>query len=547
MTISTFTMDETPPPVSTISSGPASPTNASTASFAFSNTEAGVTFACKLDAGTATGCASPVSYTGLVQGTHTFTLTASDAYGNVSTRTSSWVVDTTAPTAAVTSPAAAGVYSASTYTALCGTSGTGDVCGTASDTGGANVTSVAVSLQESSSGNYWNGTSFGSAGEQLTTATGTTSWTWGFSSANFATGGTYVLRAYATDPAGNAGLATSRTFTIDQTAPTAALTFPTVGGSYDSAAWNAGCGTTTTGDFCGTASDSGGSTVNAIQVSVRQGSGNYWNGTSFASAGETLLSAAGTTSWSRALPAAALTAGTYTIRVLATDAVGNSNSTSFTFTSTPTVSYVRLAGSATQCSGSTTDTITPIGGVPTGRKLIARIVLRGTVAGTVSMADPRGNTWTTDADVTSGSLRTLVLSSYVTAAVNAGDNLTLTLPSTASVAWGVGEWSGIAASQSAGGYDSRATATGSSNSPSAAVTPTGTNDMVIGVLGNSGNLGLSEATGWTSLAAVSEGCSSSGDTRAAYLLGVPASGVTYNPTLSNSANWALAVVSYSAG
>jgi hypothetical protein len=546
-TVSTFTMDQTPPPVSTITSGPPNPTNAGTASFSFSNAEPGVTFTCRLDAGTTTSCTSPVSYTGLVQGTHTFTVNASDAYGNVSTRTSSWVVDTTAPTAAVTSPATSGVYSPGTFTALCGSPGTGDVCGTASDSGGANVASVAVSLQEAASGNYWDGTSFGSATEQLTAATGTTSWNWGFSSANFAAGGNYVLRAYATDNAGNSGGATSRTFTIDMTPPTAVTTFPSGGGSYDSAAWNAGCGTTTTGDFCGTASDSGGSTVSSVQVSVRQGSGNYWNGATFGSASEVLLTASGTSSWSRPLPAAALTAGSYTMRVVTTDAVGNASSTSFSFTSAPTVSYVRLAGSATQCSGSTTTTIAPTGGVPTGRKLIAQIVLRGTVTGTVSIADPRGNTWTTDADVANGSLRTLVLSSSVTAALNSGDALTLTLPSTASVAWGVGEWSGLAASQPAGGYDSRTTALGSSSGPSASVAPTGANDLVVGVLGNSSNLNLTEASGWTTSTKVSEGCSSSGDTRSAYLLGVPASTVAYSPTLSSSVNWALAVVSYQAG
>jgi hypothetical protein len=120
------------------------------------------------------------------------------------------------------------------------------------------------------------------------------------------------------------------------------------------------------------------------------------------------------------------------------------------------------------------------------------------------------------------------------------------LPSSASLAWAVGEWSGIAAAQSTGGYDSRGTAIGSSNSPSA-IAPAGNNDLVIGVLGNSGNLSLTEAAGWTSVAAASEGCSSTADTRAAYLLGVPGSSVTYSPTLSNSATWALAVVSYRAG
>ena len=67
--------------------------------------------------------------------------------------------------------------------------------------------------------------------------------------------------------------------------------------------------------------------------SIRQGTGNYWNGTAFASASEVLLAASGTTNWTRSHPAANFpTDGSYTVRAVATDGAGNTGTTSRTFT-----------------------------------------------------------------------------------------------------------------------------------------------------------------------------------------------------------------------
>src|SRR5207237_1336225 len=94
---STWTIDTTAPTV-TISSQPANPTNPSRASFSFTSTNPGATFQCQLDAGTAAACTSPASYTGLAAGSHTFKVTATDTAGNSANATSTWTVDTTAPT-----------------------------------------------------------------------------------------------------------------------------------------------------------------------------------------------------------------------------------------------------------------------------------------------------------------------------------------------------------------------------------------------------------------------------------------------------------------
>lgn len=115
---------------------------------------------------------------------------------------------------------------------------------------------------------------------------------------------------------------------VDTIAPTIAITFPAAGGSYTNASWNAGCAS----GVCGTAADVG-SAVSSVAVSIRQGSGNYWDGTAFASATEVLLPATGTASWSLAFPATNFPAdGSYTVRAVATDLGGNTASTSTTFT-----------------------------------------------------------------------------------------------------------------------------------------------------------------------------------------------------------------------
>jgi hypothetical protein len=94
-----YTFDTTPPPAPSLTSTPANPTNQTSASFAFGDTEAGVTFACQVDVGVLAPCASPAGYAGLSDGSHTFTVQARDAAGNSSSRTSfTWTIDTVRPT-----------------------------------------------------------------------------------------------------------------------------------------------------------------------------------------------------------------------------------------------------------------------------------------------------------------------------------------------------------------------------------------------------------------------------------------------------------------
>ena len=164
----TVTLDNAPPNTS-ITAQPNDPTNATGASFSFTSSEGGSTFECRLDGSSWTSCTSPKSYTGLTQGSRTFDVRATDGAGNTDASPASfaWTIDTTDPSAALAFPAASGTYRNASWN---------DFSGTASDTGGAGLDKVEVSIKRVSDNQYWNGTAFADGTENWRTATGTASW-----------------------------------------------------------------------------------------------------------------------------------------------------------------------------------------------------------------------------------------------------------------------------------------------------------------------------------------------------------------------------------
>src|SRR5215210_5295058 len=112
ITYTTVGPTDTTPPETTIDSGPSGTVGTASASLAFSSNETGSTFECKLDGASFTGCTSPKSYTGLSEGSHTFSIRATDAAGNTdaSRATYTWTVDTTAPDAPVISAPPEGAH-----------------------------------------------------------------------------------------------------------------------------------------------------------------------------------------------------------------------------------------------------------------------------------------------------------------------------------------------------------------------------------------------------------------------------------------------------
>lgn len=75
---------DTTPPQTTITSGPAEGSTITTSetSFEFASSEAGSTFTCRIDGGTAAPCTSPLTLTGLTDGPHSFSVAAIDPAGN---------------------------------------------------------------------------------------------------------------------------------------------------------------------------------------------------------------------------------------------------------------------------------------------------------------------------------------------------------------------------------------------------------------------------------------------------------------------------------
>jgi PKD domain len=86
---------DTSPPDTLITSSPSATMTVTSASFGFISTESGSTFQCKLDASRWRSCGSPKAYSGLNTGSHTFSVRATDAMGNVDPTPASdtWAVE----------------------------------------------------------------------------------------------------------------------------------------------------------------------------------------------------------------------------------------------------------------------------------------------------------------------------------------------------------------------------------------------------------------------------------------------------------------------
>lgn len=114
----TASVDATAPTVR-ITRAPPATTSDAVASIAFSSSEPGTTFACRLDGGSWAPCTSPHALKALARGPHTLDVRGTDRAGNAGLAKASWEVvpppDTTPPTVSITSapPASTPATSAS--------------------------------------------------------------------------------------------------------------------------------------------------------------------------------------------------------------------------------------------------------------------------------------------------------------------------------------------------------------------------------------------------------------------------------------------------
>ena len=268
-------IEDSAAPETTIDTKPPDPSNDTTPTFTFSADEANSTFECEIDGGGFSACSSPATLAALAEGSHTFKVRATDQANNTDQTPASytWEIDTTAPakpTLDSTDPASP----ANDNTPL--------IVGSANSTvkiyDDASCTEPPEATGDSAT--------FASPGIELTVADDTTT----------------TFHATATDAAGNTSACStdSITYVEDSTAPQTTIDSGPSGPTNDS---------TPTFDFTA----EGGSSV---ECSIDTGTASYG-------------SCSGASSHT---PASALADDSYTFRVRATDAAGNQQTKTRSFT-----------------------------------------------------------------------------------------------------------------------------------------------------------------------------------------------------------------------
>jgi CSLREA domain-containing protein len=122
---------DTAAPETTITEAPPALTASTSASFAFSSSETGLTFECSLDNAVFTACSSPRQYAGLSSGGHGFRVRAKDPAGNTDPTPASyaWTVDSMPPETSIDSgPPASTTSTGATFTFSASESGSTFEC-----------------------------------------------------------------------------------------------------------------------------------------------------------------------------------------------------------------------------------------------------------------------------------------------------------------------------------------------------------------------------------------------------------------------------------
>jgi hypothetical protein len=285
----------------------------------------------------------PVTVNASCVGTGTITCTESSVpdgtwqYSDTPTYGANWVgtgsalsapvtVDTT-PSVSVTYPVDGTTY---------GADWTGTITGTASPGAGATVTDTEVAIEDTSTSQWWDGTSFTASTQTFGPVTGNTTWMLTLDASDLTSGDSYSVVAQATDSAGNLGSSSTVTFTYKTpppAPPTVSVTYPVDNTAYG-ADWTA--------MMTGTAAAGTGATVTDTEIAIEDNStSQWWNGQAFTASSETFVPVSGTTTWMLGLPANDLTSGdSYSVSAQATDNlanVGNSSTVTFTYDITPAV------------------------------------------------------------------------------------------------------------------------------------------------------------------------------------------------------------------
>ncbi len=490
----------------------------------------------------------------LTSGTKYFvSVRAYDFAGNRSTAAISdgIVVDTVAPTSAVTSPGSASPSLSA-------------ISGTASDTGGVSpsgVQKVEVSIKRNSDNLYWNGSSFASATEVFNLPTGIASWSYSLS---LSAEGSYTARSRATDNAGNVQtLGAGNTFTIDNTPPVvASVTAPTDGAIYSAA-------TPPPANFTGSAADNAtgaglnSSTTQPSSVTFtlqRLSDNQYWNDTASAwqaaptnlPAAHAAQSGATAVSWStNTLPP--WTPDAYRVQATATDKAGNSlTGSTVNFTYTGPNSPTALGTDSN--NGPSKHLFVINANLLVGNTIFVTVAM-DPAADDVTVFDTAGNTYTMDATVIRNGtsvpgVRTLVFSAPVTHALTSG---TITVTNKTALRNMAATFFSFPDLVSVSLKDQVSTGTGNSATPNSGNTPTTLlpDELLIGAIGaEDKNAAVTAGGSFVNLAksSVTGGSATHNVTMQPEYLAVhstgnyAASGTITMPTTGT--NWAAAIVTY---
>ncbi len=288
--------------------------------------------------------------------TYTVVAQATDSAENVGTSSTvsfTYTIPTAPPTVVVTYPVDATTY---------GPNWTGTIAGTASPNSGpgSTITSTEVAVEDTTTKQWWSGSSFSASTQTFVAASGNTTWMLAMPANDLTSGATYKVVAEATDSLGSVGTSSTVTFTYTPQ-PMVAVAYPVNGTTY---------GSDWTGTMTGTASAGPGATISSVSVAIEDTSAKqWWNGTSFSVTSQSFVKATGTTTWYVPLGAGSLTSGdSYSLVAQATDSVwnvGTSASVTFTYStpaSPPTVTVTYPVDGTTygaDWTGTITGTATP--------------------------------------------------------------------------------------------------------------------------------------------------------------------------------------------
>lgn len=218
---------------------------------------------------------------------------------------------------------------------------------------------------------------------------------------------------------------------------------------------------------------------------------------------------------------------------------------------TGTANYIQhIDHNSSKTSGTTLTLTVPVGGVPVGHTLIVRTTADYTSTGS-TIADSRGNTYTRDRTAANGgsTFRSSIASGRITTALQAGDTITVTWPS--SITGRVASADEFSNFLSPTAIDAQNGASGSGTTPSASITTTNANDLIVVSTAVEGPIDetYTEDTirQWSSMTRVGTtgGTATSNRTNNGAYRSVGATGTyQYSPILGTAENWLDLIVAY---